>query len=89
MTPELMEACEKAMHVWTADEELIRGGRAWLFILERTGWPVSARLLRLPPAIWFVELGYGVVARNRVFFSRYFYTTRAPDEGKDRDPVDD
>lgn len=73
MTEALREACRKAMHVYTAEGELLRGGRAALFVLERTtpGWRSFARIFRYPPLRWGVDLGYFVVARNRRFFSRF------------------
>ena len=70
MTPELAAACGKAVHVLTADGQLLRAGRASLFVLGETGHPWLAHLLGLPPFIWLVELGYLIVARNRSFFSR-------------------
>ncbi len=74
MTPELYEACQRAVHVIKADGEILRAGRATLFILERLGWGYGLpRLLRLPPFIQFVELGYRVIARNRTFFSRFLF----------------
>lgn len=76
MTPALREACGDAVHVVTADGDVIRAGRATLFVLERTGWGLLARFLRYPPMIWFVELGYLVVARNRIFFSKFMFRRR-------------
>jgi predicted DCC family thiol-disulfide oxidoreductase YuxK len=70
MTPELAAACGKAFHVLTADGQMLRAGRASLFVLGETGHPWLARILGLPPMVWFVELGYVIVARNRAFFSR-------------------
>ena len=70
MTPELAAACGKAVHVLTADGQLLRAGRASLFVLAETGHPWLARILGLPPLVWLVELGYAIVARNRSFFSR-------------------
>lgn len=60
-------ASARAVHVYTADGRWLRAGRATLFILERTT-PFSrllARIGRVPPLIWFVEIGYWLVARNR------------------------
>jgi predicted DCC family thiol-disulfide oxidoreductase YuxK len=74
MTPELTAACEKAVHVIRADGRILRAGRAMLFILEQIGWGWFARLLALPPFVWFVELGYWIVANNRPFFARFFFT---------------
>jgi hypothetical protein len=72
MTRELHDACVHSMHVLTADGELLRAGRATLFVLERTtpGWRTFARVFRYVPLLWFVELGYWIVARNRRLFSR-------------------
>jgi predicted DCC family thiol-disulfide oxidoreductase YuxK len=70
MTPELAAACAKAVHVLTADGQLLRAGRASLFVLGETGHPWLARILGLPPLVWLVELGYVIVARHRSFFSR-------------------
>ncbi len=46
-----------------------------LFVLERVGWGygVVPRIASYPPFIWFVEIGYKVVARNRKFFSRFLF----------------
>src|SRR5258708_4527248 len=37
MTPDLREACKRAVHVVTDDGTLIRAGKATLFILEQIG----------------------------------------------------
>lgn len=71
MTPELAAACRGAVHVRARTGEWLRAGRACLFVLERIGWPRSARVAGVPPFVWMVELGYRVVARNRPFFSRW------------------
>jgi len=76
MTPELRVACDKAVHVITADGDAIPAGRAALFVLERVGWGALARFLGYPPMIWFVELGYRVVANNRIFFSKFMFRRR-------------
>ncbi len=74
MTPGLYEACGRAVHVIKADGQILRAGRATLFILERLGWGYGLpRILRLPPFIWLTELGYKTVARNRSFFSRFLF----------------
>ena len=70
MTPELRAACRDAVHVRTTDGEWLRGGRACLFVLERSGWPRLARVAAWPPLLWIVEAAYRVVAANRPFFSR-------------------
>ncbi|MCG8425397.1 MAG: DUF393 domain-containing protein [Proteobacteria bacterium] len=73
LTPELRAACARAIHVVTNDGDIVRAGRAVLYILERCGWRWRARLLALPPLVWLVELGYRVVARNRRSFARFFF----------------
>jgi hypothetical protein len=70
MTDELAARCARAMHVLTADEILLAGGRASLFVLERVGWPRLARILARRPLVWAVEAGYRVVASNRHRISR-------------------
>lgn len=82
MNPALYAACEHAVHVVTAEGKVLRAGRASLFILQRIGWGWIARLLMLPPFIWFVELGYRIVADHRMFFSKWMFT-REYDDPKD------
>ncbi len=78
MTPELAAACEKAVHVVKTDGTILRAGRAALFLLEQTKWKPLARLLASPPFLWLVEIGYGIIARNRPFFARFFFTKEHP-----------
>lgn len=73
MTPELYRACDRAVHVIRPDGRVLRAGRASLHALEIAGWGWKARFLSWPPMIWFVELGYWIVARNRRFFSRLLF----------------
>jgi hypothetical protein len=73
MTPALKEACRRAVHVVTSSSQTLRGGRASLFIAEQLGYRRLARLLRIPPIVWAVELGYRIVAGNRPFFSRFLF----------------
>jgi len=73
MTPELREACKRALHVLTSSGDILKAGRATLFILEQIGYRRLARLLRLPPLVWAVELGYRIVASNRSFFARLLF----------------
>lgn len=83
MTPQLYAACERAVHVVTADGKVLRAGRASLFILERTGWSLLALPLSVPPFLWLVELCYRIVADHRPFFARIMFT-REYDTGNDR-----
>ena len=77
MTKELRQACKRAVHVIKTDGEILRGGRATLFVLQvlRVGYDLP-RLLALPPFVWLVEIGYFIVARNRPFFSRFLFTEK-------------
>jgi hypothetical protein len=73
MTPELRKACEGAMHVITADGTVIKGGASIVFIYETLGYGL-VKLGYVPPLSYAIELGYRVVAANRMFFSRLFFT---------------
>ena len=73
MTPALREACSRAVHLITPDGAVLRAARACLWILERTGHPVLARVLSVPPLVWLAELGYWLVARNRQLASRVMF----------------
>ena len=69
MTPGLYTTCARAVHVVKTDGEILRGGRACLFVLETLGWR-SARMLAFPPFVWAIELGYRIIASNRKLFAR-------------------
>ncbi len=73
MTDELRRACAEAAHVVRPDGTTLKAGRASLHVAAGLGWRRTARLLSLPPLVWLVELGYYLVARNRSFFSRFFF----------------
>jgi predicted DCC family thiol-disulfide oxidoreductase YuxK len=73
MTPALRTATARAVHVITPEGRVLRAGRACLWVLERTGYPLLARLLSLPPLVWGVEVGYWLVARNRRLASRILF----------------
>ena len=60
------------MHVIRADGEVIRAGRSVLYIYGVLGWP-GMRVLASRPMVWFVELGYWFVSRNRLLASRVFF----------------
>ena len=74
MTPELARACETAVHVITADQQVLKAGRAVLFVLGQLGFRRFERVFSWPPLLFFVELGYALVANNRVFFSKLLFT---------------
>lgn len=66
----------RAVHVITGDGRVLRAGRAALFILERTGWKISARVLGWIPFVWGVEGAYRCVADHRRFFARFLFRKR-------------
>jgi len=74
MTPALYASCHQAVHVWCADGQVLRAGRACLYILRLLGYRRLATVLSLPPCLWLVEWGYGLVARHRPLFSRWLFT---------------
>ena len=73
MTEALYERCARAIHVIAPDGHILRAGKAVLFLLEHCGYQRTARVLRIPPLVWLVELGYWIVARNRRFFARFLF----------------
>jgi hypothetical protein len=77
MTDALREACARAVHVVTADGTVLRAGRASLYVMQHLGFRTLARILRVPPLIWFVELGYFIVARNRKLFAKFMFRDRS------------
>ena len=60
------------MHVITKDDEVLRGGKAALFMMREIGNP-WAWWFRFVPFIWFVELGYVIVAKNRFLVSKFLF----------------
>jgi predicted DCC family thiol-disulfide oxidoreductase YuxK len=73
MNDALFAACKHALHVVKRDGTVLRAGRATLYVLSHIGWGWFARLLMWPPFVWFVELGYWIVARNRMLFSKVIF----------------
>ena len=73
MTAELRQACIQAVHVITSDGEVLRAGRAAMFILRGLGFRRMGAIGGVPPFSWAVELGYWVVARNRKLFARFMF----------------
>ncbi len=72
MTPELHEACKRAVHIVASDGRILRAGRAGLFILHGIGFPVGP--LGWPPLVWLVEIAYWVIASNRKAIARWLFT---------------
>jgi hypothetical protein len=56
------------VHVITGDGQVLRPGRASLFVLSHIGYPRLVRLLSLRLWVWLVELSYGLVARQQTGF---------------------
>tara|TARA_Y100001934_G_scaffold131506_1_gene159455 strand:- start:1127 stop:1516 length:390 start_codon:yes stop_codon:yes gene_type:complete len=74
MDPALAAACQRAVHLMHPDGRIERAGRACLTALELIGYaPVLVRIMRMPPLIWLLEIGYWLTARNRSFFSRFLF----------------
>ena len=73
MTDVLAKRCAKAIHVITPQGTILSAGRASLCILGLIGYLRLATVLSFPPLLWFVELGYWIVARHRYFFSRFLF----------------
>ncbi len=77
MTGALLAACRRAMHVVTPDGQILRAGRAVLFVLETVGYhPFWARRLARFPFIFAVEWGYALVAGHRPFFAKILFRNR-------------
>ena len=73
LPPDLAQACQQAVHVVSRQGEVLRAGRAVLFIGGEIGWRRASRLLALPPFVWCVEGLYRIVARHRTLFSRLLF----------------
>ena len=65
MHGDLGDRCKRALYVVTQEGQEIAAGRAVLHILDVLNKPGPWRLLTYPPLIWFVEIGYKLVAANR------------------------
>ena len=71
MTPELLPRAARSVQVITSNGDNLEAGRACLYVLHALGRKTAARILRVPPLVWFLELGYRIVADNRPFVSRF------------------
>lgn len=76
ISPQLRQACQSAVHVIKSDGEILKAGRAVLFCAQFTRWHQLARMGQWPIFLPFIELGYALVAKNRMFFSKILF--RAP-----------
>ena len=72
----LAAACSRAVHLRHPDGRLERAGRACLTVLELVGYRRAVPWLRRWPLVWGVELGYCLVARNRMLFSKLLFRLR-------------
>lgn len=74
MTPALRQQAAREVQVVTSDGHRIADGRAVLFILDTIGWQHwLVRLVRRPPCVWLVEVGYHVVSRYRDQLSKIMF----------------
>lgn len=73
MTPELRKACKRAIHVVLPDGKILRAGRAGLFILGQSGYPILARIAGWTPFVWGVEIVYWLIARYRGKLYKWFF----------------
>ena len=76
ISQELRSACQSSVHVVKSDGEILRGGRAMLFCGQFTRWHQLARIGQWLLFLPFVELGYAIIAKNRMLFSKLLF--RAP-----------
>lgn len=74
MTPDLVEACRRAVHLVLPEGLLLRAGAAVLEALHLIGWhPGLVRFLRQPLLQPLVELLYRLVASNRALAGRFLF----------------
>jgi predicted DCC family thiol-disulfide oxidoreductase YuxK len=73
ISDELRRACQDAVHVVKSDGEVLKAGRAMLFCGQFTRWHQLARIGQWPIFLPFVELGYALVAKNRLLFSKILF----------------
>ncbi|RYG60219.1 DUF393 domain-containing protein [bacterium] len=70
LSPELREACSRSIHVIKSNGEILKAGKAAMFLGRFTRWNRLARMGEWPMFLPFIELGYSIVANNRPFFSK-------------------
>ena len=73
MTDELARGCARALHVITPEGQILRAGRATLYVVEQLGWRRLARAGAWRPLVWLVEAGYWAIARTRRVGSRLLF----------------
>jgi predicted DCC family thiol-disulfide oxidoreductase YuxK len=85
MTDALRAEAGRSVLVLYPDGRKLRTARAVLAVLRVTGWSGAAAVLRIPPFLWLMELGYRIVANNRPFFSKIRSSDPAACRGVDSD----
>jgi predicted DCC family thiol-disulfide oxidoreductase YuxK len=73
MTPSVRELLGTTVVVITSDGKILTRSQAIFFVLEQTGWGWFAKALASPPLVWIMNIGYGLVARNRAWLSAKFF----------------
>ncbi|MEP6755853.1 MAG: DCC1-like thiol-disulfide oxidoreductase family protein [Chthonomonadales bacterium] len=73
ITPELRTACQRSLHVIMPDGQILAAGKAALYVLSVSGQPTVAALLGLRIFSPIIEIGYRLIAKNRLLFSRIFF----------------
>ena len=73
MNDVLYEECKKSIYVVTREGKMLNRGRAVIHIFSAIGYGWM-KLALVPPLIYFVDIGYMFVARNRRFFSKFLFT---------------
>ena len=63
MTDALAARCARAVHVITPEGEVLSGGRASLYALDRVGWRRLAAVCARPPLRWLVARSRGLLSR--------------------------
>lgn len=71
MTDELMRRCEHAAHLITESGEVLRAGRATLYVLSSLPRLAWLRVFLYPPLVWAAEGVYWLVARSRGVIGRF------------------
>ena len=73
ISEELRRSCQNAVHILKSDGEILKGGRAILFCGRFTRWHQLARIGQWPIFLPLVELGYALIAKNRLLFSKILF----------------
>lgn len=78
MNPGLYAACAHAVHVVSAEGQVLSAGGAVIYVLDVLGFARLARVLNSRPIRPLIELGYHLVARNRHLIARLIHCPRPP-----------